>query len=98
MVLPSVHSCDLRESQEVQSFRCRATGDLVVVVLQYSRLLEPSLSRDQLSANLVPLILRLVHGVEPRGLIVDLIDLIHLVDRWMRRHWLAYSMEVATRR
>ena len=76
MVLPSVHSCDLRESQEVQSFRCRATGDLVVVVLQCSKPLELSLSRDRLSGILPCLLLSLAYGSSPEMLIVDLIHLV----------------------
>ena len=44
-----------------------ASGGLVVVVLQYSRLLELSLSRDRLSVNLVPLILRLAYGSFPNA-------------------------------
>ena len=67
-------------TRAVQSFRYRVTGDLVVVVLQCPRpSLRPSLSRDQLLVDLVPLILRLAHGSRAIRLIVALIDLIHLV-------------------
>ena len=52
-----------------------APGGLVVAVLQYSRLLEPWLSRDQLSTILTPLIWRLEYGSLGENPIVDLIHL-----------------------
>ena len=58
-----------------------ASGGLVVVVLQYSRLLELSLSRDRLSGILPCLLLSLAYGSSPEMLIVDLIHLVeHLLE------------------
>ena len=54
-----------------------ASGGLVVVVLQYSRLLEPSLSRDRLSGILPCLLLSLAYGSSPE---MPIVDLIHLVE------------------
>ena len=61
-------------------------------------LLEASLSRDRLSAILVPLILRLAYGSSPKMLIVDLTHLVsHEMDVLLRL-WLAYSVDITTSR
>ena len=75
-----------------------ASGGLVVVVLQYSRLLELSLSRDRLSGILPCLLLSLAYGSSPEMLIVDLTYLVDIITGALRRQRLAGPTDLATRR
>ena len=74
-----------------------ASGDLVVAVLQYSRLqMEPLLSRERLSAISPCLLLSLAYGSSPKMLIVDLTHLVSHEMVVLLRLWLACSTGFTT--
>ena len=73
-----------------------ASGGLVAVVLLCSRLLEPLLSRDRLSAIQPCLLLSLAYGSSPKMLIVDLTHLVSHEMVVLLRLWLACSTGFTT--